>query len=133
MNVNHTVTCSIYESDATTLVTNATSTVSFIETGAASGTVNKFIFYFGNVISLYPNRDYYVSFTATGTAASSQYTQIHSVGVAAGTTNAFDAVNIVYRKQTSISGIEEFPDERLQIDLILEQPFGSFRGTKAVT
>lgn len=133
INVNHTITCNIYESDGTTLVQNATATLNQKETAVASGSLNKACFLFGSSAILKPKTEYLVSFTCTGTLASSAYTLIYSAEMFSDATNVFDAKNTVYYRTNPGDPITDVANERLQIDLVLEQVLGSFRGTKVVS
>lgn len=134
MNANHTVTCNIYESDAQTMVPYATSSLSFNDCAVTSGSDTKFGYFFGNVVKLKPQTEYYISFKCTGTSAASAYTTFDTISIGTSDfSNCFNSTNIAYRRQFSTSAIEFFTSERMQLDLILEQPFGSFRGTKSVT
>lgn len=133
INVNHTVTCNIYESDGTTLVQNATATLKLSEIAATSGSYNRACFLFGTSAILKPKTEYLVSFTCTGTAAASAHTLIYSGKYFSEATNVFDAKNTVYYRTNSGDPITDVADERLKIDLVLEQIVGSFRGAKVVS
>jgi hypothetical protein len=130
------LTCQILESDNSTQVTNATSTITAAwSTNTAQG---HFCFHFDNNVVIKSNTNYYLKISASGTAAAGtnvQYQRINGAALSTSTSanaefmNAYDIVNNFSTTSTG-SVYTEYDNARLHAYLICESLVSSYRGTK---
>lgn len=132
----HSLTCEILESDNSTQVTNATSTITAAwSTNTSQG---HFCFHFDNGVTIKSNTNYYLKISASGTAAAGtnvQYLRVNGNALSTSTPanaefmNAYDIVNNFSTTSTS-AVYTEYDNARLNAYLICESFISSYRGTK---
>lgn len=132
----HSLTCQILESDNSTQVTNATSTIT--AAWSTNTTVGHFCFHFDNGVTLKSNTNYYLKISASGTAAAGtnlQYIRVNGTALSTSTPanaefmNAYDIVNNFSTTSTG-AVYTEYDNARLHAFLICESLIDSYRGAK---
>jgi len=132
----HSLTCQILESDNSTQVTNATSTITAAWT--TNTALGHFCFHFDNGVTLKSNRNYYLKISASGTAAAGtnvSYFRVNGSALSTSTPanaefmNAYDIVNNFSTTSTG-AVYTEYDNARLHAYLICESLVSSYRGTK---
>lgn len=132
----HSLTLQIYQSDNSTQVTNASSTInSNWYTATGQGLVS---FDFGNPVILNSKTNYYIRISAAGTAATGTNVYYTIIAGTALTTanatnaefmNAYDCVNNFSTTSTG-AVYTEYDNARLNCYLVCETFASSYRGTK---
>lgn len=133
---SHSMTCQILESDNSTQVTNATSTITAAWTTNTG--LGHFCFHFNNGVKIKSNTNYYLKLSASGTAGNGtaiQYIRVNGSALSTSTpANAefMNAYNIVNNFSTTSTGAvyTEYDNARLHAYLICESFVDSYRGTK---
>ena len=132
----HSLTCQILESDNSTQVTNATSTIT--AAWSTNTSVGHFCFHFDNGVTIKSNKHYYLKISASGTAAAGtniQYIRVNGSALSTSTPanaefmNAYDIVNNFSTTSTG-AVYTEYDNARLHAYLICESLVSSYRGTK---
>jgi hypothetical protein len=134
--VAHSLVCQILESDNSTQVTNATSTINNV--WSSSTGLGHFHFHFDNGVVINSNQNYYLKISATGTAGNGtavQYIRVNGSALSTSTpANAefMNAYNIVNNFSTTSTGAvyTEYDNARVHAYLICESFVDSYRGTK---